>query len=252
MVSSFANYGFSDQTQAGTRQKRARRGIVRRLLRSHWILEPLVLCAVLLVLISGAFAADLDAYEEPAFQSPAPHSLWAGPYLGFETGISQTVTDVKSGGRKDDISRVDAAFGLFGGYNWEVSRFVLGLEGGAAYLGGREKGRHPTLGTVETGAKWTVNAKARVGLPIQNVMPYLSLGVAATEHSLKANGTEKNSVSIGPVFGGGLEVAVTDAWHVRADYSVTGIIDDSARYGSASVKRTSANHRLMIGLSRSF
>lgn len=252
MVSSFANYEISAASRSGTKVGRPRRGMLRRILRSHWLLEPLVLCAVLLVLLSGAYAADLDTYQEPTFQSPAPHSLWAGPYLGFETGISQTATEVKSGGRKKDLSRVDAAFGLFGGYNWEVSRVVLGLEGGAAYLGGREKGRHPTLGTVETGAKWTVNAKARVGLPINNFMPYLSLGIAATEHSLKANGTERNSVSIGPVFGGGLEVAVSEDWHVRADYSVTGIIDDKARYGGSRVERTSANHRLMIGLSRSF
>lgn len=258
MVSSFANYEFSARSRTQTRTRaeagsaRKHRGLIRRILRSHWILEPLVLCAVLFVLISGAGAADLNTYEEPVFQSPAPHSLWAGPYLGFETGISQTVTEVKSGGRKKDLSRVDAAFGLFGGYNWEVSRFVLGVEGGAAYLGGRESGRHPTLGTVETGAKWTVSARARAGLPINNVMPYLSLGVAASEHSLKANGTEKNSVSIGPMFGGGLEVAVTDAWHVRADYSVTGIIDDKALYGGSNVQRTSASHRLMIGLSRSF
>jgi len=252
MVNSFANYDFSARAQAGGQRRSVRRSIVRRILRSHWLLEPLVLCAVLLVLLSGAYAADLDTYQEPVFQSPAPHSLWAGPYLGFETGISQTVTEVKSGGLEKDFSRVDAAFGLFGGYNWEVSRFVLGIEGGATYLGNREKGRHPSLGTVETGAKWTVNAKTRVGLPINNFMPYLSLGIAATEHSLKARGTERNSVSIGPVFGGGLEVAVSDAWHVRADYSVTGIVDETARYGGSSAKRTSANHRLMIGLSRSF
>ena len=252
MVSSFANYDFPARDRTGAGRARPRQGIVRRILRSHWVLEPLILCAVLFVLISGAYAADLDTYQEPVFQSPAPHSLWAGPYLGFETGISQTTTDVKSGGRSKDFSRVDAAFGLFGGYNWEVSRFVLGLEAGATYLGGREKGRHPTLGSIETGAKWTVNAKARAGLPINNFMPYLSLGIAATEHSLKANGTERNSVSIGPVLGGGLEVAVTDDWHIRADYSVTGIIDDKAKYGGSSVKRTSANHRLMIGVSRSF
>jgi len=252
MVSSFAKNDFPVRSRAGFVPAAKSKGIVRRVLRSHWVLEPLVLCAVLFVLISGAWAADLEPYQEPVFQSPASHSLWAGPYLGFETGISQTVTDVKSGGRTKDLSRVDAAFGLFGGYNWEVSRFVLGLEAGATYLGGREKGRHPTLGSIEAGAKWTANAKARVGLPINNFMPYLSLGLAATEHSLKANGTEKNSVSIGPVLGGGLEVAVTQDWHIRADYSLTGIIDDRARYGGASVKRTSGNHRLMIGLSRSF
>ncbi|MCV0427671.1 MAG: outer membrane beta-barrel protein [Roseibium sp.] len=246
MVSSFANYVFFVPAKPG-------RAAVLRRLRCHWLVEPAILCLVLAVLVSGAQAADLEDYQNPGFDPiTAPRSIWAGPYLGFEAGPSQTVTDVKAGGRSKDLSRVDAAFGLFGGYNWEVSRFVLGVEGGATYLGGREKGRHPTLGTVEAGAKWTVSAKARAGLPIGNFMPYLSAGVAATEHSLKANGKERSSVSLGPVVGGGLEVAFKDDWRLRADYSLTGIIDDKARYGGTSVSRTSGNHRFMIGISRAF
>jgi opacity protein-like surface antigen len=251
MVSSFANYVFRVRPAFGRRRSQRRAGLITRILRSHWLLEPLVLCAVLGVLVVGASAADLETYEPPLYV-PAPQSLWAGPYLGFEGGASQTVTKLKSGGRSKDFSRVDAAFGLFGGYNWVVSRFVLGVEGGAAYLGARENGTHPTLGAIETGSKWTINAKARVGMPINNVMPYLSLGIAATEHSLKANGTERNSVSLGPVLGGGVEVAVTDAWHLRADYSLTGILDDTARFGGTKVDQKAGSHRFMIGLSRSF
>lgn len=108
------------------------------------------------------------------------------------------------------------------------------------------------LGTVETGSKWSVGAKARVGFPISNFMPFLSVGLVAVDHTLKADGTEMNSVSLSPVIGGGLEVAVTNAWHVRADYSLQGIFDDKAKYGGTSAKRTAASHRLKIGVSRSF
>ncbi|MES0882900.1 outer membrane protein [Roseibium sp. SCP14] len=222
-------------------------------LRRHWFLEPLILCGVLAVLLSGAHAADQRSYGEPDFVPvAAPASLWAGPYLGFEAGPSQTVTDVKANGRSKDLSRVDAAFGLFGGYNWDVSRIVLGVEGAATYLGGRERSKHPTLGTVETGAKWTVNAKARAGLPLGSFMPYLSVGVAATEHSLKANGKEKSSVSLGPVVGGGLEVAVQENWRVRADYSLSGIVDDRSKFSGTTISRNSGNHRIMLGISRAF
>ncbi len=251
MVSSFANYDFSTMQRSGTGRRGKHPNLLRCILRSHWLLEPLVLLAVLGVLVVGASAADLDTYGEPVYASD-PQSLWAGPYLGLEAGISQTVTDVKSGGRSKDFSRVDAAFGVFGGYNWEVSRFVLGVEGSATYLGNLEKGRHPTLGAVETGSKWSVGAKARVGLPINTFMPYLSAGIVAADHTLKANGKENYSVSINPVVGAGLEVAVTDAWHVRADYSLQGIVNDKAKYGGTNAERTAGNHRLMIGLSRSF
>ncbi|QFT31529.1 OmpA-like transmembrane domain protein [Labrenzia sp. THAF82] len=246
MVSSFANYVFFVPAKL-------RRSAVLRKLRCHWLIEPVILCVVLILLVSGARAADLDDFEAPGFDPvPAPTSIWAGPYLGFEAGPSQTVTEVKANGRTKDASRLDAAFGLFGGYNWQVSRFVLGVEGGATYLGGRETVRHPALGSVKTGAKWTASAKARAGLPIRNFMPYVSVGLAATEHSLEANGKERSSVSLGPVLGAGLEVAVQDKWRLRADYSVTGIVDDKANYGGTSVKRASGNHRFMIGLSRSF
>ena len=136
-----------------------------------------------------------------------------------------------------------------GSYNWEVSRFVVGVKGSATYLGGLEKGKHSTL---ETGSKWSVGAKARVGLPINNFMPYLSVGLAAADHTLKANGTENNSLSLSPVIGDGLEVAVSDAWHVRADHTLQGIVNDKTKYGGTSAERTAANHRLMIGVSRSF
>ncbi|GAA0772853.1 porin family protein [Roseibium denhamense] len=236
-----------------TRVRRSGRAFALRFLRCHWLLEPLVLLAFLLVLVSGAIAADLPDPAPSEFDPILPQgAIWAGPYLGVEAGVSQTVTDIDSGGRKKDISRVDAAFGLFGGYNWEVSRFVLGVEGSATYLGAREKGRHPTLGSVDTGSKWSASLKARAGVPIQNVMPYLSLGIAATDHSLKANGKEHSSVNIGPVLGGGVEVAIRDSWRVRADYSLTGIVDTRDSYNGTRAKRTAGNHRLMIGLSRSF
>jgi outer membrane immunogenic protein len=253
MVSPFANYDFSSLPLGRRSGVRPSGSPLLNLRRIRWFLEPFVLVVVLLILVAGARAADLGTFEEPKFEPmPTPKSLWAGPYLGFETGASQTVTEVSVGGRKEDASRVDAAFGLFGGYNWEVSRFVMGVEAGATYLGGREKGKHPTLGNFETGAKWTVNAKARAGLPINNFMPYLSVGIAATEHSLKANNKEHSSVSIGPVLGAGLEVAVANDWRIRADYSMTGIIDSKDINAGTSVRRSSGNHRLMIGISRAF
>lgn len=60
MVSSFANYVFRAPPAIGRGRSRQRPGVIRRVLRSHWLLEPLVLCAVLGVLVVGASAADLE------------------------------------------------------------------------------------------------------------------------------------------------------------------------------------------------
>ncbi|WP_420414609.1 outer membrane protein [Roseibium sp.] len=253
MVSSFTNCDFSIVADDGPKTLLFRRSRTSRALSGHWLLRPFVLCAVLLFLIAGARAADMPSMDDTGFVPVLETgSLWAGPYLGFEAGGSQTVTEVKAGGQKKDYSRFDAAFGVFGGYNWEVSRVILGVEGAATYIGDRKKGHHPVLGTIETGSKWAVSTKARVGLPINNFMPYLSVGLAATDHSLKANGQTKNSVNIAPVFGAGLEVALRDKWRLRADYTLSGITDSKDRYNGVEARRTAANHRLMLGISRGF
>ncbi|MET1411093.1 outer membrane beta-barrel protein [Roseibium sp. HPY-6] len=249
MISSFVDYGFS--LSSDLQQVREVRPLQRGY--CHWLWKPAILCTVLGILMSGAHGADLNSTEPPATGTFASgHALWAGPYLGFEGGIAQTVTDVKASNRTEELSHVNAAFGIYGGYNWEVSRVVLGVEAAASYLGGTEKGGHPTLGPIEARASWTAAAKARAGLPIGNFMPYLSAGIAATEHSLTANGNEETSVSIGPVVGAGLEVAMKEKWRVRADYTLTGIIDDTSSFGGTDVDRRSGSQRFMLGISRSF
>ncbi len=219
----------------------------------RWLWKPLLLCAVSAVLVTGARAADLETGGAPLFVTAKPaKNLWSGPYLGLEGGVSNTLTEVKANDRTEELSRVDAAFGLFAGHNWQVSRIVLGVEGAATYIGGTEKGTHPTLGTVSADAKWSVSAKARAGVPIGNFLPYLSAGLAVGEHGLKVGSDRQSSVQVGPVIGAGVEVALKDKWRVRADYSLTGLINETSRFDGTSVRRQSGNQRLMLGLSRSF
>lgn len=228
-----------------------RRTRVRRCI--HQLLAPATLCVVLVMLMTGAKAADLDTWSvAPTMPDLPTGSIWAGPYAGVDVGLSGTGTETKSGGVKKNFSRTDAAFGLFAGYNWQISRVVVGVEGSATYIGGEAKTDHGSLGVIKSGSTWTASFKGRVGLPIGRFMPYLSAGVAATDNTFKANGRADTSVGIGPVLGGGLEVAVTDNWRVRADYSLTGIIDKKSTFGGASIKRTSANHRLMLGVGYAF
>ncbi|TWI93317.1 opacity protein-like surface antigen [Roseibium hamelinense] len=218
-----------------------------------WLLEPFALAVLLILLANGARAADLDIWQQPSAIPEMPRgSVWSGFYMGAEAGLSQTATDAKSSGRTKELSRTDAAFGLFAGHNWEVGRVVLGVEAGAAYLGGKAKATHPTLGEIKAGSKWTATLKGRVGLPVRNFLPYLSAGVAASEHSLTANGKTRSSVGIGPVLGAGVEAAFAEKWRLRLDYSLTGIVNSKDNYNGTNVKRTAANHRLMIGAAYAF
>ncbi|WP_150523017.1 outer membrane protein [Roseibium sediminis] len=220
--------------------------------RNFW-LRPLVMCTVLGGLVVGAKAADLPVYDEFVTPTlPSRGSIWEGAYFGAEVGGSQTLTELKATGAKSTASRTDAAFGLFGGYNWQVSRVVLGVEAGATYLGGQSKKNLAGVGSVKAGSKWSGSLRARVGLPFETFMPYLSAGLAATEHSTKANGKTHSSVGVGLMFGGGVEVAVSENWRIRADYSATGILNEKDMFGGSQIERTAANHRLMLGVSYAF
>lgn len=219
-----------------------------------WLVKPLILCGVLAVLIGSARAADLDDFSSTELSGTfQPASIWAGPYAGAELGLSQTGTEAKAAGQKADFDRTDAAFGLFAGYNWQVSRVVLGVEAGGAYLGGQGKGNLPGVGNVKAGSQWAATLRGRAGVPIGNFMPYLSAGLSATQYSFEANGKKDTEVSLGPVVGVGVEMALLQNWRLRADYSLTGILGENKRsYNGTTIERSAGNHRLMLGVAYGF
>jgi opacity protein-like surface antigen len=218
------------------------------------------ICPALAVLVLGtvhssltrtAYAADALAAENWEKTGPA-RTDWSGAYAGAEAGIGQTATDVTSAGAKQTLDRFDATFGVFAGYNWQVSNVVLSVEASGARLGGEAKSTHPVLGQVRASSRWSGTLKGRIGYDFNRFMPYLSAGIAVSDHTLKANGQTENSVNFGPVLGAGVEVALRDNWRVRADYTLSGITDSTDWYGGMEAKRTAANHRLMLGISHGF
>lgn len=219
----------------------------------HLFWRPIVMCTAMLVLLTGAHAADNSEWSEYDADNMGTAGFdWRGGYVGAAAGISDTGTRVTAGGSRTTKSRLDAAFSVFGGYNWQVSRVILGVEGELAYLGREAKGNHASLGRFTSKSTWSAALKGRVGLPIGRFMPYLSAGLAATGQTFTANGVKDKAVGVGPTFGAGLEVAMTNKVRVRADYSLTGILDTTMRFGGTSTRRQSANHRLMIGVSYAF
>ncbi|WP_209000083.1 outer membrane protein [Pannonibacter tanglangensis] len=219
-------------------------------------LFPLVLG---LGLSSGsAGAADMpqplpDYDQSTVLETPRKKSPFEGAYFGVEAGASSSATRTEFGSTKKTMSRVDAAFGAFAGYNWQVSRVVLGVEGSATYLGSQYKGQVAGLGQVKASSPWSLGLRGRIGLPIDNFMPYLSLGLAATEHSYQVQGFKaKKGINIGTTVGAGLEVALTDNLRARADYTLSAIAADKHTFGGRKVKDYSANHRLMLGVAYAF
>ena len=203
--------------------------------------------------MSGAKAADLPPM--PGLYSdagPEAELRWEGSYAGLQIGAGQMLSRVKTGGTKKDFDTTNAVFGAFVGHNWQFNQFVLGLEADATFNGHKKSFNHASLGRVKAKNNWSVGAKARAGVAIGRVLPYLSAGLTASDYQLTANGTKKSSNAISLNLGGGLEYAVNEKVSLRADYSLHGLNDMTHNFGGTSVKSEAAEHRLMLGVAYRF
>ena len=209
-------------------------------------------CVTVAFIAGRAHAADLPnvpgLYSEPG---SAAGLTWAGSYAGLQIGAGQMAGEATSN-TKSKYDRGGFAGGIYAGHNWEMSRFVLGLEADLTYLGHKKSFSHSTLGHVKVQNNWSAGLKGRIGLPIDRFMPYLSAGMTASDFKMTANGTRKESANLSINLGAGLEYALSDKMHLRADYSLNGLSHDTENFGGANVKSEAAAHRLMLGISYNF
>jgi outer membrane protein OmpA-like peptidoglycan-associated protein len=114
-------------------------------------------------------------------------SQFSGGYLGVDVG--QNTSSQTSLADKTEIYP-----GLKAGYNKDIGKFLLGAE---------------LFGDVHSSSytKDDAGLDARLGLPMNNWMPYLKLGVVGT-----APGSRSHS-------GLGLEYSLSDRWSINAEYT---------------------------------
>ena len=164
---------------------------------------------------------------------------WSGLYVGLQGGGSWSTLgpDIPAyvpGPPDGDISGL--VLGAYAGYNFDVGDgFMYGVE-----LGGNWRDVNGANATVfipgedlVTEQDWDASAVARIGMPMDNFMPYGLAGVSATglsshyEIGAVSSTTGKDMV-FGWTVGAGLEAAVSARVHARLEYRYTG-------YGQADV-----------------
>ncbi len=184
--------------------------------------------AALLLAPTAALAADLPVKAAPV---PAPIYDWTGFYIGVAGGGSLGTSDhidVATG--RSDASGYNLKGGLGGGtlgYNWQMSRFVVGFEGDVSWVG--EYGSNPDLGlagspafTSFTKETWMATARVRAGYAVNNLLFYATGGYAgagaeagvkdANTGALLASATSPRS---GWTAGGGLEWGFAPNWSAK-------------------------------------
>jgi outer membrane immunogenic protein len=186
--------------------------------------------AALLLGTTAAMAADLPMKAAP----PVVIYDWTGFYLGASGGGSfgqSTHIDQATG--LGDTLGYNVRGGLVGGtigYNWQMSRLVIGFEGDVSWAG--EYGSHNDDGLAGNPAfqsytkeNWVATARGRVGYAANNLLfygtgGYAGAGVEAGVKDANTNAllASASSTRSGWTAGGGLEWGFAPSWSAKFEW----------------------------------
>ena len=167
----------------------------------------------LAIALSGTYAAQASEFD----------GVWLGAKLGYN---------------QSDLSGFDkqsaTAFGLVGGYNWDVESFLVGVEGFADLNG---KATH-NPGSVNYGSR-DLGIDGKFGVPVGDWLPYARLGYVRTT----GNGDASSIRGSGAHLGLGAEYKFTPTLSVSGEYSHA-----NAKSGLVRLN----NNNFMLGLNYYF
>lgn len=109
------------------------------------------------------------------------------------------------------------------GYNWQVTNWVLGVEGDWSW--GHIDARTPAVvngfgcsGACTTDIKSLGTIRGRIGYAFNNFLPYLTAGVGFSDIHASLGTSEGSAVKPSFVWGGGLEYAFASQWTMKIEY----------------------------------
>lgn len=190
-------------------------------------------------------AADISrqSYKAPLYSAPADFN-WTGLYIGINGGYgfgsshhNFDVVGTTTGSY--DIS--GAVAGLTVGYNWQLGRWVYGVEGDFDWSG--IKGTAPCPGpgfTCGTDSTWLGTARGRFGYAFDRWLPYITAGAAfgnikATIDPSSAAFPGASATRIGWTGGAGVEYALWQSWSVKAEYLYVSLGDMDCATGCSGI-----------------
>jgi outer membrane immunogenic protein len=215
--------------------------------------RALLATAAFIGLAGSAFAADLPNTKGPPVFAPPPPPVftWTGFYVGGQVGYEwgRTVGDLYTdpGVYIEHLPGYDASGivgGLHAGYNYQISQFVLGIEGdveGSSYNGtGADPGGIAPFTSYTTRIPVQGSIRGRVGFAWDRVLFYATGGAefADIRNTYTTPGLPPvvgiaflpgfppgydsfSSGRVGWTVGGGVEYAFDPNWSIRAEYRYT-------------------------------
>ncbi|MBR0717422.1 outer membrane protein [Bradyrhizobium liaoningense] len=190
--------------------------------------------AASLLLTTAASAADLAA--RPYTKAPAPVAAvydWTGFYVGLNAGYvsSDPRFDFETRGHYNLAAGDSFGFnangfmgGVHGGYNWQTSNIVFGLEGSIDYTDLKASAISPFFpgtDTFHTKQEWIATITPRLGVTSGPMLFYVKGGAAFTELRTRiqdlADYNERSEKKVGWTAGGGIEWMASSNWIVGVE-----------------------------------
>jgi outer membrane immunogenic protein len=178
----------------------------------------------LLAVSAPASAADLWSNQPttaPMF-SPTSSTTWGGFYAGVSGGYGwgETINSPALAGGEADNDASGWLLGGTAGYNADMGGFILG---GEADLQWSNIGYSENIagGTFEAKTDFFGTLRARAGVPVGQVMPYATLGVAFGRGSATVDTgvtTTQTANHVGWTAGVGMEAQATSNLSFKAEY----------------------------------
>jgi outer membrane immunogenic protein len=173
-----------------------------------------------LVTAQCAAAADLSLaplYKAPPTEQPTPFD-WSGFYFGINGGggwghswWNANTTAINLGGGQA---------GGTAGYNYQIGKAVVGVEGDIDWSGFNGGATSPGCPSgCATSDSWLSTVRGRVGYSFGRFMPYVTGGLAVGDiRAATAGFSGGDTTNAGWTVGAGLELALPGNWTAKAEY----------------------------------
>lgn len=218
--------------------------------------------AVLVAASASAFAADLPSRRPPPVFTPVPLFTWTGFYIGADIGYAWGYNNYvnRFTGLPGYTKPNGEIGGLHVGYNYQISQFVVGIEGDVT---GADFNNSSIVGPYYNSVRVPVegSARGRLGYTWDRALFYVTGGAAFgdIQHNYaNAAGADPagtyNKTRVGYTVGAGAEYALSNNWSVRAEYRYTdyGHTTDVAFLGTTPFDNKVQEHRVTVGFSYKF
>jgi len=196
----------------------------------------LPLKAIALVVCSSSYivtarAADLSVVPYPGYGASTAFS-WTGPYLGYNLGAGWNTQRFSSAFAGDwNTTNIGFMGGIQGGYNYQITSFVIGIEGEADFISA-SRSISSAPGPVNiirpTGQwNWAATVGVRLGYTFDNVLVFGKFGYGWVTQTLALSSplaldvttTFVSSTNGGGLIGAGIAYAFPgSAWTAKLEY----------------------------------